>query len=189
MLSITGSLYIETVGQTLSCCWRVLNRGVKQGTSTPQHSNLWVERKGKAQNCAISNEDFWFSIHFLVFNSNAQLPVSEQHFNLKSRQTQPRKSQLSLYHLSRSWNFPMATEASVLHTFSLEGSAQSGSLPVSGIPLISGILAPSLVLTAFQFMCADPNIPQIWMSHIQKLRTQTCGETAGFREPSGNPRR
>lgn len=65
----------------------------------------------------------------------------------------------------------MATEGSVLHTFLLEGSAQSSSLPVSGVALLSGILAPSLSLTAFPFMCSDPNMSQIQTSLISK----SCG--------------
>lgn len=64
----------------------------------------------------------------------------------------------------------MATEGSVLRTSSLEGSAQSSSLPVSGVLLLSWILGPSLILTAFQFMCSDPNMPQIQMSPLS-----SCG--------------
>lgn len=65
----------------------------------------------------------------------------------------------------------MATEGSVLHTFPLDGSAQPSSLPVSGVRPLSGTLAPSLILTAFQFMCSDPNMPQIQIS----LTYRSCG--------------
>lgn len=91
------------------------------------------------------NRDFWFSIHFLVLNfqySASSKWTTIAIWNLDRHNcTSP---SYPLHHLSHSWALTMAIEGSVPQTFSLEASAQpsSGGLSVSGVPLISGILAP-----------------------------------------------
>lgn len=54
-----------------------------------------------------------------------------------------------LCHLSCSWTLPMSTEGSVPHIFSPEKG-----LPVSGVPLLPGILSPLLSSSQHFSLCA-----------------------------------
>lgn len=162
------SLHIQTVGQTLSCCWRVLNTEVEQGiSSTAIKFNSWDKEQGpEPHHQEIKTPGFPLIFWFWICNTRGF------QWTVRVLETQQPKSQLSIVPLSHSWTFPMA---SALPTHSLRAH------PVQLTPCPSH---PS----AFRDPGSSSSQRFSWCAQIQTgLTARSCGHNAVVKDKALEP--